>query len=269
MRVSLNFKVEYTFRTESNFSCIGKINGYYESEWCNVFYRCINGKRIDAKCSSGQAGGYNNQPYDLWWEHQNPHYDPENPIVFIGPDEDAKCEWPCKVASCNKKIWVDETSEENQGVSTTISARQIAARDLEIHPDCLPAPRSASPSTNTFQIHGTQRRAQQYQAYDTENLNPSGYYCEEDGIFRDPIYCNLFHICSGRDKKTFQCRPISNDDFGNSASSVSIYDPDKNACVSKEEGFGKCNGVIFDANFMNLPAYRDLPQPMRACLDSG
>lgn len=261
------------------------MNGYYESEWCNVFYRCINGKRIDAKCSSGQAGGYNNQPYDLWWEHQNPHYDPENPIVFIGPDEDAKCEWPCKVAACNKKIWVDETTAADESLlPASYSARQIAARDLEIHPDCVPNPPPSSRvgggvgpsgggsgSPNTFQLHGTQRRTQQHQAYDTENLNPSGYYCEEDGIFRDPIYCNLFHICSGRDKKTFQCRPLAMNAAGDyqSSSSVSIYDPEKNACVSKEEGFDKCNGVIFDANFMNLPAYRDLPQPMRACLDSG
>jgi hypothetical protein len=224
-----------------------------------VFYRCINGKRIDAKCSSGQAGGYNNQQYDLWWEHQNPQYDPENPIIFIGPDEDAKCEWPCKVPSCNKQIWVDPEH-------TAPSSRQIAARDSEIHPDCLPSPKSGMFNSNTLQFHSGNHR-NQHQAYDTENLNPSGYYCEEDGIFRDPIYCNLFHICSGRDKKTFQCRPTSSN--GGDLGGVSIYDPDRNACVSKEEGFGKCNGVIFDANFMNLPAYRDLPQPTRACLDSG
>lgn len=240
------------------------MNGYYESEWCNVFYRCINGKRIDAKCSSGQAGGYNNLPaYDLWWEHQNAHYDPENPIVFIGPDEDAKCEWPCKVPSCNKRIWVDEADRDGGEVTS----RQIAARDLEIHPDCVPS-QTMRPNVaqNTVQL----RRSQQHQAYDTESLNPSGYYCEEDGIFRDPIYCNLFHICSGREKKTFQCRPVAlNTGDYQSSSSVSIYDPERNACVSKEEGFNKCNGVIFDANFMNLPAYRDLPQPMRPCLDSG
>lgn len=240
-----------------------------------MFYRCINGKRIDAKCSSGQVGDYNNQPYDLWWEHQNPHYDQENPIVFIGPDEDAKCEWPCKVPACSKKIWIDDTGSDEYLSHTANSARQIAARDLEIHPDCVPSVHSGSVvigsnGGNTIQLQQAQRRSQQHQAFDTENLNPSGYYCEEDGIFRDPIYCNLFHICSGREKKTFQCRPIAmnSGDF-QSQSAVSIYDPDRNACVSKEEGFSKCNGVIFDANFMNLPAYRDLPQPMRACLDSG
>lgn len=250
--------IEYPpFRTESNFSCVGKLNGYYESEWCNVFYRCINGKRIDAKCSSGGQSTNGFLQYDLWWEHQNQSYDPTNPIIFIGPDEDAKCEWPCKI-KCDKQIW-SETSKLLQ------SARQIFERDSEIHPDCTTnsLPTVAANTRNLIVNQPKTTINYQNQAFDTENLNPSGYYCEEDGIFRDPIYCNLFHICSGREKKTYQCKSVS--DLG----SVSIYDADKNACVSREEGFGKCNGVIFDPNFMNLPAYRDLPSPPRACLDSG
>lgn len=50
---------------------------------------------------------------------------------------------------------------------------------------------------------------------------------------------------------------------------VSIFDQERNECLSKEEGISKCNGVIFDSNFMNLPAYRDLPTQIRPCIEPG
>jgi hypothetical protein len=39
-------------------------------------------------------------------------------------------------------------------------------------------------------------------------------------------------------------------------------------CTSKTESFSKCNGVIYDPNFMNLPAYRDVPYS-NSCMKSG
>jgi hypothetical protein len=116
---------EAPFKTESNFSCYGKPNGYYESEWCNIFYRCLNGKRIDAKCSPGMKN--TEMLYDLWWEHQNETYDPERPFVFGGLDEDAKCEWPCKV-KCKKMVWTDN--------GNLVQAKTIVDKERELRPEC-------------------------------------------------------------------------------------------------------------------------------------
>ncbi|CAF5110653.1 unnamed protein product, partial [Rotaria socialis] len=36
-----------TTEMKSSFSCANRADGYYESEWCNIFYRCVAGKRMD------------------------------------------------------------------------------------------------------------------------------------------------------------------------------------------------------------------------------
>ncbi len=248
----LKILADYSFKTESNFSCLGKPNGYYESEWCNIFYRCLNGKRIDAKCSSGMRDSEFVQ-YDLWWEHQNVTYNPNKPLGFFGPDEDAKCEWPCKV-KCQKPVWIDK------GLSQ--SSKKILNKDIELRPECMKS--AVNEPENERTDEEKEQEEEMYQAVEMENLNPSGFYCESDGSYRDPLFCNLFHICINKVKKTYQCKPINEE-----SNEISLYDSEKKTCVSKEEGFSKCNGVIFDPNFMNLPAYRDLPSPPATCMQDG
>jgi hypothetical protein len=165
-----------SFKTESNFSCINKPSGYYESEWCNIFFRCLNNKRIDTKCSSGLRNGEFSQ-YDLWWEYQNSTYDPYNPVVFVGPDEDAKCEWPCKV-KCTKPIWVEHGKYQ--------SSKMIFDTDIEMHPGCS---KGVENTQNKVEEESTSQQNQihqipQFQAFETENLNPSGFFCESDGTFK-------------------------------------------------------------------------------------
>ena len=249
---------DYSFRTESNFSCADRANGYYESEWCNVFYRCVNGKRIDAKCSSGNTNGDYLLQYDLWWEHQNSSYDPNRPLVFAGLDEEAKCEWPCKV-KCDKPVWLHKGQSQSSSI--------IRNHDFELHPECFrnPAQLSRDEQTDQHYKKNNIHKINEYHAQDLDSVNPSGFYCEMDGTFRDPIYCNLFHVCNGHEKKTYQCKPMNSMEHNG----VSIFDQERGYCVSKEDGFDKCNGVVFDANFMNLPAYRDLPTPIRPCVESG
>lgn len=118
-------RTETSFITESNFSCYGLRDAYYESEYCNVYYRCVNGKRIDSRCSSGKVFG-SNVEYDLWWVFQNVTFNPANPFEFKGDDSDAQCEFPCKV-KCNKKIWTE--SEPQKWTS-------IVEKDLQLHPEC-------------------------------------------------------------------------------------------------------------------------------------
>lgn len=117
--------VENSFKTDSNFSCLGLRDAYYESEYCNVYYRCVNGKRIDSRCSSGRVFG-SNVEYDLWWFNQNSTFNSSNPLEFSGDDSNAQCEFPCKI-KCFKKIW---TESGNQ------IWNDIVEKDLELHPEC-------------------------------------------------------------------------------------------------------------------------------------
>ena len=116
---------ENLFVTGSNFSCVGLKDAYYESEYCNVYYRCINGKRTDSRCSSGKVFG-SFVEYDLWWFYQNSTFNSSNPLSFDGDDNIAQCEFPCKV-KCNKKIWTEKDDQ---------TWNQILDRDLDIHPEC-------------------------------------------------------------------------------------------------------------------------------------
>jgi hypothetical protein len=237
------------FNTESKFSCMGRQNGYYESEWCNVFFRCLNGKRIDTKCGAGHRNG-ELVTYDLWWEHQNVTYDIFRPKTFFGSDEDAKCEWPCRV-KCNKQIWTPNGLKQ--------SSETIASQDLDKHPGC------SNENTISYMYNNAGLSASNnniFKPYETENSNPSGFFCETDGIFKDPLFCNIYHTCSNKQRRTFHCKQYETDGTGKF---VSIYSVEKNACVSREEGLPSCNGLIYDPNYMNLPAYKDLPSTPRIC----
>ena len=226
-------KLNDFFQTESNFSCFNRKNGYYESEWCNVFFRCVNGKRIDTRCSSGtklngRAG------YDLWWEYQNSAYDQSSPILFGGSDGSAKCEWPCKV-KCNKSIWTETGSEP--------LARVIRQKDIELNPECV---------VNKTAIE-----------IELEDTNPSGFTCEDrQGIFKDPLFCNIYHDCINKERKTFVCTL-------NGKESEALFDADKKQCVPKAELFSECKGIIYESKFLYVPAYKNLPVVDEQCTDSG
>jgi hypothetical protein len=258
------------FQTESVFTCDGKPSGYYESEWCNVFFRCVDGKRIDTRCS----GTGDSTHYDLWWEHQNVSYDALNPVVFLGPDEEAKCEWPCRV-KCDKKVWL--------AAGKYVDSSVILAKDKDMHYDCsqqnnlnrinymnnLNKNLAASNAVLAAEAQQTeqklleenlqqQQQQQQTSAFETqviqiENANPSGFYCELDGLFKDPIYCNFFHVCMGSERKTYQCKMTTNESL------IAVYDPSKMACVLKanqQDVQAICKGIIYDANVM-VPSYQD------------
>jgi hypothetical protein len=260
------------FQTESAFTCDGKPSGYYESEWCNVFFRCVDGKRIDTRCS----GTGDSNHYDLWWEHQNVSYDALNPVVFLGPDEEAKCEWPCRV-KCDKKVWL--------ATGKYVDSSVILTKDKDMHFDCsqqnnlnrinymndlnknLAASNAMLAAQNDQKLleeslqqqQDQQQQQQQTSAFETqviqiENANPSVFFCELDGLFKDPIYCNFFHVCMGSERKTYQCKMTSNESL------IAVYDPAKMACVLKEnlqEMQSICKGIIYDASVMSVPNFQD------------
>lgn len=220
------------FTTNSNFSCHGRKNGYYESEWCNVFFQCVSGKRIDSRCSSSLS---NVPDYDLWWLHQNVTFEPESPFRMQGDDVEARCEYPCKI-KCEKKIWTMDPAAE---VSTYEKVLEI---ENELRPKC----------------QAIETTSKEYEISKLSSPDPSGFMCDgRKGTFRDPLFCNIFHECMGGEKKTsFMCKS-------------SLFDVNSDRCVSMNEGFSKCTGLIYEADFMYVPALKDLPAVDGACSKNG
>lgn len=70
-------------RQADSFSCLSRVDGFYPSRWCNVFYRCANGARFEFQCAKQLSGER------LWWtEHSE-----SGPV-----DADkAQCAYPCDI----------------------------------------------------------------------------------------------------------------------------------------------------------------------------
>ena len=319
-------RLNETFEVKSSFSCVHRADGYYESEWCNVFYRCVSGKRIDERCSS--AGGHLLANYDLWWRHQNTIYNASNPHYFGGLDYMVRCEWPCKV-ECQKPIWISKDNVQG-------NAEDILKRDQELRPGCslvvtrkmeqnhpttatssssvimysdIPNPSNFTCPSNVQGIkvrlpdtkycnvfhecinaklinsylcidsqydtqendcvkitngnicplehryaYSRSRLASQatpaafYEAVEVRSVNPSGYECITDGIHTDPMFCNLFHACSGRNRRTFQCRQTGTDGINDG---VSTFDVKTKSCVRFSTY--SCPTLLYNQEFVILP----------------
>ncbi|CAF0933581.1 unnamed protein product [Didymodactylos carnosus] len=303
------------YGVQSLFSCKNRQDGYYESEWCNVFYRCFNGKRMDERCPPGQPNLQQGQPqYDLWWTHQNQEYNHTHPHYFGGKDYMSRCEWPCKI-QCKKPIWVSK--DQQHPVDADIVKRQ----DQQLRPDCstynsrkmsegmimysdIPNPTNFSTCplsdyrqrvadskycnvfhectngkvtgsflciesqfdqnekdcvsfTNYCQAekrysYSRNRLAAQqgayYEAIEVRSVNPSGYECITDGIHTDPMFCNLFHACSGRTRRTFQCRQTGTDGINDG---VSTFDLSTKSCAKFSTQ--SCQTILYNQEFVIIP----------------
>lgn len=315
-------KNDDTLEIRSLFSCINRPDGYYESEWCNIYYRCISGKRIAERCPI--AGSQSSINYDLWWKHQSRTYNASNPQYISSLDHVLRCEWPCKI-QCKKPVWMSKNN-------TIGSAEQVLKQDNELRPGCsststrkienamqipqkmimysdIPNPSNFTCPTNLqgvrvrvpdpkfcnvfyectnsklvgsyFCIESqydaldrdcvpltlnnncpTERRysytrprlaAQSsvttyYEAVEIRNVNPSGYECITDGIHTDPMFCNLFHACSGRTRRTFQCRQTATDGINEG---VSTFDLNTKSCT-RFSSFS-CPTLLYNQEFVILP----------------
>ncbi|CAF5093390.1 unnamed protein product, partial [Rotaria magnacalcarata] len=181
-----------TTEMKSSFSCGNRADGYYESEWCNIFYRCVAGKRMDERCSGAGTQALAN--YDLWWRHQNSVYNGTNPLYFGGLDYKVRCEWPCKV-ECHKSVWL---SAENPNGSADV----VLKKDQTLRPDC-------SIAVNR-RIENTMQQTQQMIMY-SDIPNPSNFTCPFNlqGVkarLGDAKFCNVFHECiNGKLIGSFLC----------------------------------------------------------------
>ncbi|CAF1109060.1 unnamed protein product [Adineta ricciae] len=330
-------KFNETNEIKTTFSCVNRVDGYYESEWCNIFYRCVAGKRINERCPSAASQPLAN--YDLWWRHQSPIYNASNPQYFGGLDYLVRCEWPCKV-ECKKTIWI--SSDKTNGV-----ADQVLKQDQELRPgcslvvnrkieqtvsppqkmvmysdipnptnftcplnlqgvktrfadpkycnvfhecinsklilsylciesqfdskekDCVPFPamntcpeeRRYSYSRSRFAAHTTP--SAYFEAVEVRSVNPSGYECITDGIHTDPMFCNLFHACSGRTRRTFQCRQTGTDGINEG---VSTFDLNTKSCTRFSTY--SCPTLLYNQEFVILPVMF-IPPTVSPCGNEG
>lgn len=306
----------------SPFSCGHRADGYYESEWCNVFYRCISGKRIDERCPIAGTQALAN--YDLWWRHQNVNYNITHPHYYGGLDYMVRCDWPCKV-QCKKPIWISKDhpygnaeyvrkqDEElrpgcqsivNRKIenSMQIPSQMIMYSDIpnpsnyscpsSVHgvrvrmpdpkycnifhecthtnlmgsylciesqysakdSDCVPlSTKSECPIEQRYSYQRSRLAAQAsaatyYEAIEVRSANPSGYECITDGIHTDPMFCNLFHACSGRTRRTFQCRQTGTDGINEG---VSTFDLNTKSCTRFSTY--SCSSLLYNQDFAVLP----------------
>ena len=311
-----------TMDIKTSFSCLNRADGYYESEWCNIFYRCMSSKRFAERCPSADSQLSSN--YDLWWGHQRSTYNRTDPQYVSGRDYMVRCEWPCKI-ECKKPVWISN-------IKTNGNPNEILRQDQEQRPACLliankkikhsikipqqmimysdmPNPanytcpldihgirvRIADPKycnvfyecTNSKLVgayfciesqfdpresdcvslttnnncpperryaYSRSRLAAQssitayYEAVEVRSVNPSGYECITDGIHTDPMFCNLFHACSGRTRRTFQCRQTGTDGINNG---VSTFDLTTKSCTSFSSH--SCSTLLYNQEFVILP----------------
>ena len=307
---------------QSPFSCSHRADGYYESEWCNIFYRCVAGKRLDERCPP--AASQSTANYDLWWRHQYPSYNATGPQYFGGLDFLVRCDWPCKV-QCKKPIWLSR--EQTKG-----NADQVLKQDQDLRPGCLTAANrrienamhvppqmimySDIPNPSNYTCPPTNQGAKvrlsdpkfcnifhecaqskllgsflciesqydvkendcvplttsnqcpperryaysrsrlaaqssaatYYEAVEIRSVNPSGYECITDGIHTDSMFCNLFHACSGRSRRTFQCRQTGTDGINEG---VSTFDLNSKSCTRFSSH--SCNTLLYNQEFVILP----------------
>lgn len=243
-----------TFRTNSNFSCYGRKNGYYESEWCNVFFQCYSGKRIDTRCSPSLS---HSPDYDLWWVHQNAEYDSLMPLRMEGSDGEARCEWPCKI-KCQKKIWTESSIGEEK------SYKSILQIDTELRPECFSEKiNQDEPLVEKLTSANKSMKSKKQEAIELKSPDPSGFICDNRiGIFKDPLFCNIFHKCNLQEKKSFMCKKQLD-------GSLSLYNPNIEGCDSNRDMFDKCDGLVYEEEFLYVPAIQNLPKNNKKCAKNG
>ncbi len=84
----------------------------------------------------------------------------------------------------------------------------------------------------------------------------SGFSCDgRFGTFADPLFCNIFHECEADVKRSFVC------------GAASLFDAKTGKCVT---GADKCEGLIYEEEFLYVPAVKDLPVGSgKACSTQG
>lgn len=167
-------------RSREPFNCLGRMDGFYASRWCNVFYRCFLGVKTEFFCPKMLNSDR------LWWiQHNSPQETPQT---------SAACVWPCE---SKKKC------QSPGGLIIEVGVGKYEESTSEV--DRVWRASSCSSETN--------RLSDMFKLADNkgENSQQADSACmgvSEDQFFGSK-YCNVFHRCTGGKRKDFQCPPAT------------------------------------------------------------
>lgn len=166
-------------RKNDPFSCAGKSDGFYASNWCNVFYRCYLGNKFEFLCARQTSGDR------LWW---NQHSSSQSVA-----QSSAQCGFPCDLnRACTSSGGVLVENGNTVSDSTSEASR--------IFSSCSTSGSSSSQNNSSSGSSNSQD--------DFFTLPEGDNACagQVDGTFLpDAKYCNIFHVCLGGKRKDFQC----------------------------------------------------------------
>jgi len=161
-------------RSKDPFTCTGKTDGFYASNWCNVFYRCYLGLKFEFLCAKQTNGDR------LWWTQHS--------TSQSLPQSSAQCGFPCdlnRACSSPGGVLMDK------GTSVTDSTAEAS----RIITSCASSDVS-KPTNDTGS------------ADDYFRLPESDNSCAgvaEGQFAANSKYCNIFHVCVGGKRKDFLC----------------------------------------------------------------
>ncbi len=91
-------------------------------------------------------------------------------------------------------------------------------------------------------------------ATELKSPDPSGFDCQDRvGVFKDPLFCNVHHECRPQGKKSYVCEQPQ------LVGVASVFDMGAGGCVEGELAFRACSGMIYDEEFLFVPAIKSLP----------
>ncbi|RNA20523.1 chitin binding peritrophin, partial [Brachionus plicatilis] len=160
-------------RSREAFSCAKRLDGFYASRWCNVFYRCFLGVKTEFLCPKMLNSDR------LWWVQHGSSQET--------PQTSAACVWPCET---KRKC----TSAGGSIVEVEAGKYEESGREADRVWRNSNCDSGDSGLDDVFRLSD---------AHDDCSGQP-------EGAFFASQYCNVFHRCTNGKRKDFQCPKATN-----------------------------------------------------------
>lgn len=170
-----NEKWKVFIRSRETFTCMSRMDGFYASRWCNVFYRCFMGIRSEFLCPKMMNQGR------LWWVQ----HDSSQEV----PQTSAACVWPC------------ETKSKCMSPGGTVIEKPDGSYAESIE--------ESNRVWEQSNCDGTEKPGRQENKY---GILEREFSCHGriDGDFFPSKHCNIFHRCTNGKRTDFQCPKATN-----------------------------------------------------------
>lgn len=178
----------------------GKIDGFYSSRWCNVFYRCFMAEKYEFLCAQQQDGTR------TWWSQHST--DQQTPLAS------AYCEFPCvlkKKCTSPGGVLLDDQTPITESVSE--ADRVVENCDEFGTGPSVPLGRSHIDPLFESKISNSIICLKGNSDDDLFVLPEDGNECEgvtDKSMVPNSKYCNVFHVCLAGKRKDFRCAKASN-----------------------------------------------------------